>query len=96
MINVLKRPIVSEKMTELTKKGKYAFEVKLTANKIEIGKAIEKMYGVNVTSVRTLRSYGKNRSKNINGKIVMGKTPTTKKAIVTVAEGDIIDIYADL
>ncbi|QJD78491.1 50S ribosomal protein L23 [Spirosoma rhododendri] len=95
-MNILKRPIVTEKMTDLNKQGKYAFEVDKKANKIEIGKAIEKMYSVNVTSVNTMRVYGKNRSKNINGRVVTGKTPTTKKAIVTVAEGEVIDIYADL
>ena len=95
-MSVLKRPIVTEKMTGLNKQGKYAFEVALKANKLEIGKAIEKMYGVNVESVNTFRVYGKKRSKNINGRVVTGKTPTTKKAIVTVAEGEVIDIYADL
>lgn len=95
-MNILKRPIVTEKMTDLNKQGKYAFEVDKKANKIEISKAIEKMYSVNVTSVNTMRVYGKNRSKNINGRVVTGKTPTTKKAIVTVAEGEVIDIYADL
>lgn len=95
-MSVLKRPIVTEKMTGLNKQGKYAFEVELKANKLEIGKAIEKMYGVNVEAVNTFRVLGKKRSKNINGRVVSGKTPTTKKAIVTVAEGEIIDIYADL
>ena len=95
-MSILKRPIVTEKMTGLNKQGKYAFEVALKANKLEIGKAIEKMYGVNVESVNTFRVYGKKRSKNINGRVVTGKTPTTKKAIVTVAEGEVIDIYADL
>ncbi len=83
-------------MTGLKKQGKYAFEVELKANKLEIGKAIEKMYGVNVASVQTMRVYGKNRNKNINGRVVSGRTPTIKKAIVTVAEGEVIDIYADL
>jgi large subunit ribosomal protein L23 len=95
-MSVLKRPIVTEKMTGLNKQGKYAFEVELKANKLEIGKAIEKMYGVNVEAVNTFRVYGKKRSKNINGRVVSGKTPTTKKAIITVAEGEVIDIYADL
>jgi large subunit ribosomal protein L23 len=95
-MSILKRPIVTEKMTGLNKQGKYAFEVDLKANKLEIGKAVEKLYGVNVESVHTLRSLGKKRSKNINGRVVTGKTPTTKKAIVTVAEGEVIDIYADL
>lgn len=95
-MSVLKRPIITEKMTALNKRGQYAFEVELKANKIEIGKAVEKMYSVNVESVRTLRSLGKKRSKSINGRVVTGKTSTTKKAIVTLAEGEIIDIYADL
>lgn len=95
-MSVLKRPVVTEKMTGLNKQGKYAFEVDIKANKLEIGKAVEKMYGVNVAAVNTIRSFGKKRSKNINGRIVTGKTPTTKKAIITVAEGEVIDIYADL
>ncbi|RIV27526.1 50S ribosomal protein L23 [Fibrisoma montanum] len=95
-MNVLKRPIITEKMTDLNKQGKYAFEVELKANKLEIRKAVEKMYGVNVETVHTMRTLGKKRSKNINGRIVTGRTSTTKKAIVTVAEGEVIDIYADL
>lgn len=95
-MNVLKRPIVTEKMTGLNKLGKYAFEVELKANKLEIVKAVEKMYGVNVEAVHTMRQLGKKRSKNINGRVVTGKTPTTKKAVVTVAAGEVIDIYADL
>lgn len=95
-MSVLKRPIITEKMTAQSKIGKYAFEVEKTANKVEIGKAVEKMYSVNVTSVRTMTTLGKKKSKNIKGRIVSGMTSTTKKAIVTVAEGELIDIYADL
>lgn len=95
-MSVLKRPIITEKMTALNKRGQYAFEVELKANKIEIGKAVENMYAVNVESVRTMRTIGKKRSKSINGRIVTGKTSTTKKAIVTLAAGEVIDIYADL
>ncbi len=95
-MNVLKRPIITEKITELNKKGQYAFEVNLKANKIEIAKAIEKLYGVNVASVNTMRTPGKKRSKNIKGRVVTGMTSTIKKAIVTVAEGEVIDIYGDL
>lgn len=95
-MSVLKRPIITEKMTAQSKLGKYAFEVAKTANKVEIGKAVEKMYSVNVTSVRTMTTLGKKKSKNIKGRIVSGMTSTTKKAIVTVAEGEVIDIYADL
>ncbi|GAA4407331.1 50S ribosomal protein L23 [Nibrella viscosa] len=95
-MSVLKRPILTEKMTDLNKKGQYAFEVDLKANKVEIRKAVEKMYGVRVEGVRTLRQLGKKKSKNVNGRIVTGTTSTTKKAIVTVAEGEVIDIYAEV
>ena len=57
-MSILKRPIVTEKMTGLNKQGKYAFEVDLKANKLEIGKAVAKMYSVNVTDVNTFRVYG--------------------------------------
>lgn len=95
-MSVLKRPLLTEKMTGQAKLGKYAFEVTRDANKVEIGKAVEKMYNVKVTSVRTMTTLGKRKSKNIKGRIVSGMTPTTKKAIVTLAEGEVIDIYADL
>ncbi len=95
-MDVLKRPIVTEKMATLNKLGKYAFAVDPKANKIEIAKAVEQLYGVNVTSVNTTRKLGKKRSKNINGRVVTGRTPLVKKAIVTVAEGEVIDIYGDL
>ena len=95
-MDVLKRPIVTEKMATLNKLGKYAFAVDPKANKIEIAKAVEQLYGVNVTSVNTMRKLGRKRSKNINGRAVTGRTPLVKKAIVTVAEGEVIDIYGDL
>ncbi len=95
-MDVLKKPIVTEKMATLNKLGKYAFSVDIKANKIEIAKAVEKMYGVNVTSVNTMRKLGKSRSKTINGRVVTGRTPLVKKAIVTVASGEVIDIYGDL
>ncbi len=94
-MSVLKRPIITEKMTALNKEGKYAFEVDVKANKVEIGKAIEKLYGVKVTNVNTIRQTGYKRSKNINGRIVTGKTPMIKKAIISVGPDDVIDIYAE-
>ena len=54
-MSILKRPIVTEKMTGLNKQGKYAFEVELKANKLEIGTAIAKMYGDNVEAVNAFR-----------------------------------------
>jgi large subunit ribosomal protein L23 len=94
-MSVLKRPIITEKVTAQGGLGKYAFEVELNANKIQIKEAIEKLYGVNVKSVDTMRSIGKKKSRTSGGKFVTGKTSTIKKAIVTVAEGEIIDIYGE-
>lgn len=94
-MSVLKRPIITEKVTAQGSLGKYAFEVAKDANKIEIKKAIEKMYGVTVKSVNTMRCIGKTKSRISSGKFISGKTSTYKKAIVTVAEGEIIDIYGE-
>lgn len=58
-MSVLKRPILTEKATALSNLGKYVFEVSKTANKIEIANAIEKVYGVKVASVDTMRSIGR-------------------------------------
>jgi len=64
MISVLKRPIVTEKMTALQEKGHYAFEVDMHANKITIAKAVEKKFNVTVLSVRTSRHKGKAKSQS--------------------------------
>ena len=80
----------------LNASGKYAFEVALGSNKIQIAKAVEDMYGVTVTDVSTLRQFGKKKSRMTRSKITSGRTATFKKAIVTVKEGDLIDFYADL
>ncbi|WP_128545608.1 50S ribosomal protein L23 [Larkinella soli] len=97
MENVLKRPIITEKMTALNKKGQYGFEVSMNANKIEIKKAVEKLYGVTVTDVNTMRCIGHKKSKSTKrGTITSGRTSTWKKALVTVAEGEVIDIYAEV
>ncbi len=95
-MSVLKRPIITEKSQVLNASGKYAFEVALGSNKIQIAKAVEDMYGVTVTDVSTLRQFGKKKSRMTRSKITSGRTATFKKAIVTVKEGDLIDFYADL
>ncbi len=95
-MSVLKRPILTEKATDLSKLGKYVFEVEKTANKIEVAKAIEKMYGVSVASVNTIRSIGKKKTRTSKGKYISGKTSTFKKAIVTLQAGDIIDVYGEI
>ena len=77
----------------MQEKGQYTFVVELTANKIEIAKEVKKMYGVDVQDVRTMRQIGKVKSKSTRTKVTSGRTSTIKKAIVTVAPGEVIDFY---
>lgn len=94
--SVLKRPIITEKVTAQGALRKYTFEVEKTANKYEIKKAVEKMFDVKVEKVNTMRSIGKSKTRVSGGKQVTGKTSTIKKAIITVAEGEIIDLYGEV
>jgi large subunit ribosomal protein L23 len=77
----------------MQEKGKYVFVVELTANKIEIAKEVKKMYGVDVQDVQTMRQIGKKKSKSTRTRVTSGRTSTIKKAIVTVAAGEVIDFY---
>jgi large subunit ribosomal protein L23 len=92
MIEVLKRPIITEKAMKLGILGQYVFEVHPLANKIEIKKAVEQMFEVNVVSVRTARSKGKVRSRFSKKGVLRGTTPLRKKAYVTLKKGQTIDI----
>ena len=92
-MSILRKPLVTEKVSALNESGKYGFVVDKNANKVEIRKAIEKTYGVTVESVNTMIYPGKSKSKYTKSKVVSGRTSSYKKAIVKVAEGDIIDFY---
>ena len=95
-MTVLKKPLVTEKISALNEKGKYGFIVEKTANKIEIKKAVEKMYGVKVESVSTLRYQGKDKSRYTKARVIAGRTASFKKAIVTLAQGEVIDFYGSI
>ena len=96
-MEVLVKPLITEKMTELAeKRGQYGFVVNRKANKVEVKNAIEKMYGVNVQSVNTMIIPGKKRSRNTKTKFIVGRTSAVKKAIVTLAEGQTIDFYSNI
>ncbi len=96
-MEILIKPLVTEKMTAIQDKlGKYGFIVDVDANKIEIKKAIEKAYGVNVTNVNTLRYDGKRKTRYTKTGIIEGRTKSYKKAIVTLAAGETIDFYANI
>jgi large subunit ribosomal protein L23 len=96
MKNILIKPLVTEKVTVLNEKGKYGFVVDKSANKIQIKQAVEKQYGVNVEEVKTLIAPGKKKTRYTKAGIMSGKTSSYKKAIVKVAEGEIIDFYGGL
>lgn len=96
-MSILNNPIVTEKMTaESDSFNRYGFVVDRKANKIEIKKAIEEMYGVSVEKVRTMNYTGKPRSRNTKGGVISGRTQSFKKAIVALAEGDTIDFYSNV
>ncbi|KUG06472.1 50S ribosomal protein L23 [Solirubrum puertoriconensis] len=95
-MSIIKKPIVTEKATSLNEKGQYAFEVERTANKVEIKKEIEKLYGVTVVGISTIRSQGKLKSRFTKTGAVTGRRASSKKAIVTVKDGDVIDFYSGI
>ncbi|WP_026999310.1 50S ribosomal protein L23 [Eisenibacter elegans] len=92
--DILKKPVVTEKANALNEQGKYSFIVHPKANKIQIKRAVEAAYGVTVEDVKTLNYQGKAKTRYTASKIVQGRTPSYKKAIVTLAEGDFIDFYS--
>lgn len=95
-MEILIKPLVTEKVSDLNEKGQYGFIVNRKANKVEIRKAVEQMYGVNVERVNTMRYEGKEKTRYTKTKIISGRTTSYKKAIVTVAEGEVIDFYSGI
>jgi len=88
--SIIKTVLVTEKATGMMEEGKYVFKVADGANKVEIAKAVEQLFDVKVTAVNTMKYQGK--KKRLRG-MKMGKRADWKKAIVTLAEGNSIDIY---
>jgi len=94
---VLIKPIVTEKSNKLSEARRtYSFRVARKANKLEIKKAVEEFYGVNVTEVNTVVVPGKAKSRFTKAGFISGVKPAYKKAYVTVAEGETIDLYANI
>lgn len=96
MTGIIFRPIVTEKMTALQDKGLYAFEVDVHSNKIEIARAVAKKFNVTVTNVRTMNYKGKTKSQMTRKGKFQGKTSRFKKAIVTLKEGDKINLFENV
>ncbi len=84
-MEIIERPLITEKTVRLSQAGRYSFRCRPSANKIEICEAVERFYGVEVTAVNTLNVKGK---KKRVGRAPAGKTADWKKAIVTLASGD--------
>ncbi len=96
-LEILHKPIVTEKFTKLGETlNKYAFVVNRNANKLEIKKAIEEMYDVEIINVNTMQYLGKNRSKFTKTGVIKGRTKAFKKAVITLKEGDKIDFYSNI
>ena len=95
-MSILRRPLVTEKVSALNEKGKYGFIVDVTANKVEIKQAVEKQYGVNVEKVNTMKVMGKLKTRYTKAGVLSGRRPNYKKAIVTLAEGEVIDFYSNV
>ena len=97
-MDILIKPILTEKMADLGERlNRYAFEVNSKSNKIEIKNAIENAYGVNVKAVNTMKQGGgKRKMKYTNKGVSFQRTKLIKKAIVTLEEGDTIDLYENI
>ncbi len=95
MKTIIKKPIITEKATAQSEDlNRFTFAVDRSANKIEIKSAVEKMYGVQVTEVRTMNyGGGKSSTKYTNRGIVEQRSKQWKKAVVTVADGETIDLF---
>ena len=92
--DVLIKPVLSEKANKQSEKmNRYTFVVDRKANKLEIKKAVEQFYGVQVEDVNTAVMPSKLKSKYTKSGYIVGRKSAKKKAVVTVAEGETIDIY---
>ncbi|RCG24400.1 50S ribosomal protein L23 [Sphaerisporangium album] len=91
--DIIIKPIVSEKSYGLIDEhNKYTFLVRKTANKTQVKIAIEQIFGVKVTSVNTINRQGKRKRTRFG----FGQRPSTKRAIVSLVEGDRIDIFGQI
>lgn len=97
-MGILIKPILTEKQTAITEKfsNRYGFRVSPSANKVEIKKAVEELYGVKVVSVNTMNYSGKRKSRYTKSGVINGKTSAYKKAIVTLQAGEVIDFFSNI
>ena len=97
MRNVLVKPLITEKMNDLSEgQSKYGFVVDVNANKIEIAKALKAKFDVDAVAINTIKMKGKRKSQFTRKGRFEGKTPSYKKAIVTLKEGQTIDLFGEV
>lgn len=93
--DILLRPLLTEKANkQMEQRNRYSFQVGRNANKLEIQKAVEDFYGVKVVDVNTSVVPGKNRTRFTKAGLLKGRKPAYKKAVVTLKEGDSIDLFS--
>ena len=96
-MEILIKPVITEKAETLAEeRNKYTFVVNKKANKIQIKKAIEDMYNVSVTDVNTSVMPGKVKVRGTRSGYQIGKMSAYKKAVVSVEEGEVIDVYGNV
>ncbi len=96
-MSIIIKPLITEKMTIITDKSqRYGFIVNRKANKIEIKKAIESLYKVNVQEINTMINPGKSKSRYTKAGFIKGSSSAYKKAIVSLAVGETIDFYSNI
>jgi large subunit ribosomal protein L23 len=97
-MGIIIKPIVTEKQTQITEKfpNRVGFRVSPDANKIEIKAAIEDMYEVTVVKINTMNYDGKRKSRYTKSGVISGRESAFKKAIVTLKEGDTIDLFKNI
>jgi len=94
MIQIIKKPVITEKAMNLASLRQYVFEVHPDANKIQIKEAIEKVFEVDIASIRTVRIKGKRKSRFTKKGLMRGKTALKKKAYITLKEGQSIELVS--
>ncbi len=96
-MGIIIKPLVTEKIAKVSEKlNSFGFVVSPKANKLEIKRAIESLYGVTVIGVNTMNYAGKDKSRYTKSGLINGRTNAFKKAIVTLKDGDTIDFFSNL
>ena len=96
-MSIIVKPLLTEKMTKQAEKfNRYGFYVGAKANKIEIKEAVEKMYNVTVTGIRTMNTPGKVKSRMKRSGVQRARVGKFKKALAELKQGDAIDFYSNI